>query len=1028
MKFFNRFAILFIALIAVISLIFASHSHAQGSSDDSGDDIEGIEISSSQFQELYYWDVRKNEDNENENVIIGNGGLYDEEVLFRKSEKDQGGDFFTYIPFLDPDDHVLEITGWLPIRTLELEFDADEPESCALDTQIPLEAESGFEADFTLNISRYGGDSYIDLIGDGRDSGNDNFKFSWYAAISDDGAHWASVPFDLVSSTTTDTIRNSLKEYVEENGHDPGGTVDMFNWKFTPHKCEFSFKDSFNTALPNYNSRSLDHSVISGKILGKEGMKFEEWVRRTNNQREYLAIEESARKETQAQCSNIDERNLCQTALSKDFHKCYMRSIGYVPGSQYYTFEDIPYQLNNRELEFEWFRYRDLEYEPWMHSIRQNTDAFVSCFGYGAAAGDSIDVSLDSFENPIAFESSDEAREFAIRIVTGASWPISINPIFEESTGEIEPGQLKTSCSLGKMGWILCPVMNFMANVADSLFSFLEGWLQVPPLQGTSDNAAFLAWTYLRDIGNILFTVLFLGLILVQVLGGTLSGYSVRKRAPHIAVTALLINLSFIITSVAIDLSNILGSSILDLLQSFVPPTVDTDDYKTWEKIVESVAFGTQAVAGVAATLAALAALVPMLITTVFSMIIVLILLLLRQAIVIVLVVISPLAFATRLLPGTEQWFKRWKDLFTQMLMLYPAIALIFGGSYFASQIIMSSGAASGGFSGVLLAIFGLALQVIPLFITPIVMKLGGSALNSFGGKMRGAMAGAEKASIGFANSQKENISNRLGTLSAQGKIPGVGRIYRRRMRKKTERQGRKREIERAKIAGTADTTAGRATAKLFGGGFNEDNRGKIEAALAAEAEKLTQEDVKAADLRLRYDKDLQDPSKTADDINAALVSAIQSDNLSVGEQIAHLKKVVESQDIEKIDELVDISASLPPEAQRALAQAIEKNGIGNGAAHYGHPEAIRAIEEGTTVKDLHKKALDRGDYGTQDIVARQGGQALDSMNKHAADFMDAKDIAKFKRVYQEAASKEVYSKYMDEANKQKAANMGANR
>lgn len=1065
MRHLGRLPVFILIIVSIVSLLFAAQSYAQpadtgdgsgdtnttspadtdndsgaddssktgGSSKGDSDAIDGIELTDSAFDEVYYWDMQENDAGTEEPVIIAAGGVYDKEVVFEKSDKSPGADFETYVPFKSPDDDTLEITGWLPVRTLELEFDAKEPEACAMDKRVPLMSKGGYVSDLTINVSKYGGNAYIDIIGDSKDGdmagvgGNDSFVLSWFIAVgTEDGKYLASAPFDLVRGIILPLDQKmSIRPYVEEAGHSSYIGVRPLVWddyKYDVYKCEFSFKNHFNTTLSKYSIHSLDHSTISRKILGEKGERFTDWVRRINNQRDYLAIEESARKESLSQCATIENTNQCQTTLSKDFHKCYMRAIGYKTSNRtHYAFEDIPNKLDTRKYGYEWFKVSEFKHEPWMHAIRENTDAFISCFEHGPAAAGAIDVDLKSFSNPVIFKSTEESRDFAARIVDGTVWSNSINPIIGESEEDIVPGQLKTSCSLGMLGWILCPVMNLLAKIGDSMFKFLEGWLQVPPLYGNDSSAAFRAWAYLRDFGNILFTILILGIIIVQSTGGTLSGYSIRKRVPHIAITAVLINLSFVLTSAAVDASNIIGSSVIEAVHSFLPPAVETEGPNNWEKIVDAVAFAGHAVAGTAAILASLAALIPMLIVSVFSLVITLILLLLRQALVIVLVVIAPLAIATRLLPGTEQWFKKWKNLFVQMIMLYPAIALIFGGSYFASQVIMNSGSEEGGISGNLLTIFGLAIQVIPLFITPIVMKMGGQVLNSFGGKLKGAMAGSQKATVNAANGGVKYMNNRLDTLAAQGKLPIVGGIRRRKMRREGRRGFNKREIDRAKMAGSADTTVGQFITKGVGGGFNKDSRDKIAAALAAEAEKLANEDIITSRLRLEYDKDINDPNSDLDSVNRRLLDALRNKSIDPAEAAAYIDKIAGSGDIEAVDGIMEIE-SLPPSARRALADAVEKYRLGDNAAHYR--DSSGAIEGGASVTDLHRAALARGDYSSEGSAARQSGQALESMSRHTEAFSNPEDLRNFKRAYAAAAQKEVYSKYITEANKQRVERM----
>ena len=1082
-KLLAQLPLLVLVFCTVLSLALAAHTAAQPAENETetetetedtqtetnpdtnteseNTDPEGLEVGDGQREEFYYWDVRKDENDNDETVIIGAGGLYDEEVVFKKDPQDVGSDLFTYTTSVEEDEEVEEINGWLPIRTEELEYDAGEPKSCAMDTKIPLVKEKGkYKNDFTLNVSRYAGSMYVDLIGDSTDSGSDSFIFSWFAAIGnkhgDEGAHLASVPYHIATKAFTwDNLKEQVKAqldvtnvtatlnaratqikanmtpYVTENNHE--AMDDDGNWTFDYHKCEFSFKDNFNTTLSRYDPRAMDNSTISGKLLGREGMKFKEWIRRTDNIREYLAIERSAIEVTRDHCNenNNVNKNLCQTILSKDVHKCYARAIGYTIGSNHLRFEDIPNYDGRDRRDFDWYRAEwfterdgkrivvEQGQEIWMHSIRVNTDAFVSCFSYGMGAGDLINVDLEGPSNSF-FTTNKAAKEFAQRIVDNTIWPASIWPLLEEpQEASMGRGDKETTCSLGKLGWIMCPTIELLSTIADSLFKFLEGWMKLPPLYGSSDQAAFAAWVILRDFGNILFSILFLAIIVIQATGGTLSGFTIRKKVPHIIITAVLINASFVITSIAVDASNIIGASIISTLRTFSTPSVEVDGFSNWEAITASIAFAGSAAAGTIAVIGMLAALIPMLITTVFSMVIVLVLLLLRQALVIILVVIAPIAISARLLPGTEQWFRRWKSLFTQMIMLYPAIALVFGGAYFASTIIVSSASEQGGFQGALLAIFGLSLQVLPLFITPIVLKLGGSTLNSAGGMIRSKMSGAQKASTKAANAAVDRYNDYADIRAAQG--GRMGGLRRRRMRQNSKTQSRKDAIRRSQSKATAGTKIGRFVTGAAGGGISGSNRDRIQAALAGEADKLKSEDLQISRLRAENDKALFNADST-DQANAINMQIIHDRNTSPEDRMARMGMVVNSQDIEFLDKLItEELANMTAEERQELAKLIKSSGVGSGAAHYDHPEAIEAIENGTaTVRDLHQKAYARGDYTQQSKVARQSGQTVNSMKNH----LTTEQIGKFQDTFERAAENKELSQHMNDRLKQQVREM----
>ena len=108
-------------------------------------------------------------------------------------------------------------------------------------------------------------------------------------------------------------------------------------------------------------------------------------------------------------------------------------------------------------------------------------------------------------------------------------------------------------------------------------------------------------------------------------------------------------------------------------------------------------------------------------------------------------------------------------------------------------------------------------------------------------------------------------------------------------------------------------------------------------------------------------------------------------------------------------------------EERKELAKLIKSSGVGSGADHYDHPEAIEAIENGTaTVRDLHQKAYARGDYTQQSKVARQSGQTVNSMKNH----LTTEQIGKFQDTFERAAENKELSQHMNDRLKQQVRDM----
>lgn len=297
-----------------------------------------------------------------------------------------------------------------------------------------------------------------------------------------------------------------------------------------------------------------------------------------------------------------------------------------------------------------------------------------------------------------------------------------------------ESGNSGSSCSVQGIGWIVCPVSNFLADAMDNIFNMLATFIAVKPMVlGDTSNSMYVAWNTMRTFANIVFVIAFLIIIYSQLTSLGISNYGLKKLIPRLVVAAVLVNLSYYITAIALDVSNVLGYSIQDMFNAIREQTfhLTNDDLSgantslTWATIT-GVALGAGGLIGGAYFLAsgAIYLLIPVLIGLILTAILVLVVLAARQAIIVILVIIAPLAFVANLLPNTEKLFEKWKDLFITMLVFFPAFSLVFGGSQLAGQIIIQNAG-----DNIIMLIFGMAVQIAPLVITPLILKLSGSLL-----------------------------------------------------------------------------------------------------------------------------------------------------------------------------------------------------------------------------------------------------------------------------------------------------------
>lgn len=239
--------------------------------------------------------------------------------------------------------------------------------------------------------------------------------------------------------------------------------------------------------------------------------------------------------------------------------------------------------------------------------------------------------------------------------------------------------------SLGALGWVVCPVMNKISEAVDWLYGKIEDILIINPITTQDGSPIYEIWKYCLGVTNVVFIIFFLVVIYSQITGWGITNYGVKKALPKLIVMAIMVNISFLLCSILVDLSNIAGNGLRGLFESVETAAAQSAGIKagstsaiTMAKVYTSIAGGTALTIG-AGAIAFDFGLIWMLIPTALGAIVAvvtgLITIALRQAVVVLLVMISPLAFVSSILPNTEDLFKKWKKLLTQMLVFYPVFS-----------------------------------------------------------------------------------------------------------------------------------------------------------------------------------------------------------------------------------------------------------------------------------------------------------------------------------------------------------------
>lgn len=331
-------------------------------------------------------------------------------------------------------------------------------------------------------------------------------------------------------------------------------------------------------------------------------------------------------------------------------------------------------------------------------------------------------------------------------------------------------GQGATRCAVaGGLGWIICPISDMLAAGMDWIYNMLEGFLVTQPIYTTQDSTLYQAWSIIRNIANVVFVISFIIIIYSQLTSLGIGNYGIKKLLPRLILAAILVNISYYIAAFAVDVSNIIGTAIHDLMLSLryqafnntTGQTIDTSIYN-WSSIVGIIMSGgtilgatavgaSIAIFNTGGSIAAMIYLVlPLLLGLFLTVLVILLILAARQAIIVCLVIIAPLAFVAYLLPGTDKWFDRWKDLFLTMLFFFPAFSLIFSGAQLAGSLIIQNA------SSLNMIILGLAVQVAPLVVTPLLLKLSGRVLGAIAGIVNNPKRGLVDRTKNWAGARAE--------------------------------------------------------------------------------------------------------------------------------------------------------------------------------------------------------------------------------------------------------------------------------
>ena len=376
--------------------------------------------------------------------------------------------------------------------------------------------------------------------------------------------------------------------------------------------------------------------------------------------------------------------------------------------------------------------------------------------------------------------------------------------ITKPGTGELEDGagvDCNSLKDIGAMQWVLCPVMNNEQYTASWIDNQTRDWLQVET-KIYNNQTIKDTWGNIRNIANVIIMIILLVIIFSQVTGYGIDNYGIKRMLPKLIMMAVLVNLSFLICQILIDLSNITGSGLMGMLTQLSGGASPTSDTSFIGSMVTGffaagatgapAAVGTFAEAMTAASVGIVVALVIAVIVFLLVVIIAVIVLFLmlgaREVIIVLCIILSPLAFAAYILPNTQNLAKKWWELFKAAIIIFPICGAMAGISNMLRAIYKDGDDLHVWAYAVLLILPYLGYFLVPILLKNALSALGkvGGALTALGNTVKsgGRAIGSGAMKVGqntnaFKDWQErqqeknaQNIVDKVNKAKAAGKTP----------------------------------------------------------------------------------------------------------------------------------------------------------------------------------------------------------------------------------------------------------------
>lgn len=330
----------------------------------------------------------------------------------------------------------------------------------------------------------------------------------------------------------------------------------------------------------------------------------------------------------------------------------------------------------------------------------------------------------------------------------------------------------------GALSFLFCPILESISSAitwllggsagtqaTDTNGGLLVDLLKIPPLDPNTDGGKVVQGVVnnMVQFANVFYILLFVIIIFATVIPIGVDNYTIKKTLPKLIVAIILTQFSFLICSIAVDIGNLLGFGVPNLLFQAIAGVPNFANQSSQVGGIPTALIAAIPMAsGFAGFLPLFATVGIIVVVVLFIVVFIGILtaffwLMARYLIVYFLIFLTPLAFAAMVLPGTQKYFKMWAEDSVKVLLTFPIVTGMLAGSLVISQVltnVLNAQAKPGevGF-GIKEIMVGL-IPVIALLAIPKTLKWSGKLSSAVGGAIGGyigAKAGSAKNTVSGA-------------------------------------------------------------------------------------------------------------------------------------------------------------------------------------------------------------------------------------------------------------------------------------